>query len=86
MHSFRVVRAPGDIVVVRERPTFDVGDTIVCHDLEHIVLEDKGDTVELGVPETRVQTRDPKSFVRVPAGNVIELSKGDLVLEMLQTN
>jgi hypothetical protein len=50
-----VVRAPGDIVVVRERPTFDVGDTIVCHDLEHIVLEDKGDTVLC--PEADIRQR-----------------------------
>ena len=75
----------GDITVVVEAASYAVGSTVRHSGLDHIVIEDRFDEVELGVPARRVPTQDPSSFVRIPSGNVTTVSKADLALEQMQT-
>ena len=47
------------------------------------MLEDKGDEVELGVPEDRVPYRRGGYVIHIPAGNTTVVAKSDLVLATL---
>jgi hypothetical protein len=69
----------GDITVIRDAATYQVGSTINWAGLEHVVLEDRADNVQLGVPEHGRQTRGG-DVIRIPRTNVREVSKADLAL------
>lgn len=71
---------PGDIVVVRPAPTFAPGDEIERGGQTCFVIEDRGDEIEIGRPESRSPTRRGTEFIRIPAGNTCTLSKGEVVL------
>jgi hypothetical protein len=70
----------GDLTLVLDAKTYQPGDTVNYRGLDHIVLEDRGDDVELGVPEHTAPTKGIE-LVRIPAGNVTTISKTDLTLE-----
>ena len=73
------IAGAGDITVIRDAPTYKVGSTVRYQGLDHIVLEDRGDDVELGVPKHTSPTRGTE-LVRIPSGNVHVVSKPDLAL------
>jgi hypothetical protein len=74
------IAGAGDITVIRDAPTYQVGDVVERNGLRHVVLRDLGDDgVELAVPEDRVPLKGGYT-VRVPAGNTTVVSKSDLVL------
>jgi hypothetical protein len=72
----------GDIVVVREAPTYSPGAQVHFNGVKHTVSRDLGESVELIVPSLRRLLRGG-GVLRVAAGNTCMIAKSDLVLEKL---
>ena len=74
------IAGAGDLIVILDAPTYQVGDVVERNGLRHVVLSDLGDEgVELAVPEDRIPLRGDHT-VHVAAGNSTLVSKADLVL------
>jgi len=74
----------GDITTIRDAETYAVGDTVRYQDLDLVILEDRGDSIEVGVPAHRVPTEGTE-LIRIPSGNVRVIPKADLILAGMQT-
>ena len=71
-----------DVTVIHDPEQYAVGDTITWGGLDHLVLRDMGDEVELGVPEHRVKPHG-YGVIRIPSGNTRVVSKANLLLAEL---
>lgn len=77
-YSTRISGA-GDVQVIRDAEGYAVGSTINYEGLDHLVLEDRGDSIEVGVPKHGMPTRGTE-LVRIPSGNVRIISKAQLAI------
>jgi hypothetical protein len=72
----------GDIVAVKAAPQYQVGEILKHNGLDHKVLVDHGDEVELLTPSHSRPLADGR--VRVRGGNRITVSKSDIALELMR--
>lgn len=70
----------GDIVVVRDPPSYQPGDSIERAGIRYTVNRNLGDSVEVTVPASRGTLRGG-GFLALAAGNIAVIAKSDLVLE-----
>jgi hypothetical protein len=71
----------GDIVVVREAPSYAPGEEVRFNGAITEVIVDHGDTVELAIPPSRFKTRAGDHLALAPSRATVD--KSDLVLESL---
>jgi hypothetical protein len=69
----------GDVTVIRDAATFEIGSTITYEGLDHLVLADLGGSIEAGVPKHTSKTKGG-DVIRIPGTNVRVISKADLAL------
>jgi len=74
--------AEGDIVLIKEAPTYAVGAEVRYERVDHEVIEDLGELVRLSVPASSFPLRYGGALRR-PSGNSAVISKANLVLESL---
>jgi acetyl-CoA carboxylase alpha subunit len=73
----------GDIVVVRDAETYDLGTTIEYGGVKHTVARDLSDFVELVTPEVSRPLRGGGAL-RIAAGNTVTMAKSDLALALMR--
>jgi hypothetical protein len=76
-----IVAGEGDIIIVREAPTFSPGQQVRFNGGIAEVIEDHGDIVTLAIPPARFKTR-AGDHLHVPPSRAVA-DKGNLVLEEL---
>jgi hypothetical protein len=74
-YSTRISGA-GDVQVIRDAEVYAVGSTINYEGLDHLVLEDQGDSIEVSVPKQR---RSEVVGSCIPSDNV-RVSKAQLAI------
>jgi hypothetical protein len=76
------VAGRGDVIEVSPAPVYQPGQTVKHDGIPYEVIVDKGDAVEMLVPQSRFVTAGG-SRLKMPAGNHAEIAKSDLVLGKL---
>jgi hypothetical protein len=77
------IAGEGDVVLVRDAETSDLGTTIEYGDVKHTVARDLGDSVELVTPEVSRSLRGGGAL-RLAAGNTVTMAKSDLALALMR--
>ena len=72
----------GDMVLVRDAPSYAAGDMVEHDGVQLTVIEDRGDAVLFSVPASRFRTRGG-DYLHVAKGNTTEIDKATIVLEEL---
>ena len=71
-----------DVVVIHPAETYAVSSTVTFEKVDYLVLEDKGDSIEVGVPEHGAPLKRG-GVLRIPSGNTRVLDKAALILDGL---
>jgi hypothetical protein len=72
----------GDMILIKEAPTYVVGAEVCYEQIDHTVIEDRGEFVKLAVPSSSFPLAHGGALER-PSGNAAVISKANLVLEAL---